>query len=211
MNFGEKEELNEEWDPWNSDWQEARVSTQGSLATKPLPLPDRTSWYKSRGPQGWGSLQPSCPRAGSWASIGGSVSCQQKDTGHISIPEMLWGENHCHRQILGNASALEQCRLQAKDSFLQWELVHMWISVVEKSWVTLNVNWHSAMWQRDKEAHSQLQRTNHIRVGRGDEVSKKEKHCSVSAEESSWLEIEKYILPDFLYRNKVICINKKHL
>ena len=132
MNFGEKEELNEEWDPWNSEWQEARVSTRDSLATEPLPLPDCTSWYKSRGAQGWGSLQPFSLRAGSWASIGGRVSCWQKDTGRINIPGMLWGEGHRHHQSLGNASAFEQCQLQMKGLFLQWELVPMWTSVVEK-------------------------------------------------------------------------------
>lgn len=127
MNFGEKEELNEEWDPWNSEWQEARAVHGAAWL-----LPDCTSWYKSRGAQGWGPLQPFALRAGSWASIGGSVSCQQKDTGHINIPGMLWGEGHRHHQSLGNASAFEQCWLQTKGSFLQWELVHMWTSVVEK-------------------------------------------------------------------------------
>lgn len=108
-----------------------------SLATEPLPLPHRTSWYKSRGAQGWGSCSPHALELGHESQHWGK--CQLPAEGYRAHQyQVLWERGSPSPQSLGNASVLEQCLLQTNSSFLQWELVHMWPSVVEKSWVTLN-------------------------------------------------------------------------
>lgn len=195
MNSGEKDEINEEsappgivvcrkpgsplWVNWPVILSHCQPPPAEAVQTA-APGEDHSSQHAQMGvmSQHWGGAWQECQLPAE--SIQGTPISQECYGERVTIT----------LRVLGMHLPLKQWQLQTKGSFLQWELVNTWTSVEEKFWLILNVSLYSVVCGTGTRKHIQNSKwTTTLELIEEIGFLKKEKHCSMSTEESSWLEI----------------------